>query len=599
MNHVRRLLSVVIVLLAGFPFARAETPKFPDEWFLRPPTPERIRALLAAVPEKGWGPLSAGLYEGALGAFEHGRTDVAESWCYVAAWAETFGRTQSDAGRRWLGTVSKAGLLNPNVNQRAIASLPQEPLAALLSPDLLVWLLGDRTFSASFFDQLSDCDYLPQALAILRELHAADPRRFTAYGQLALAIALVYDSPPPPHWPHGQVSPQALPRKLPPPLEAFNFLVESDQRGATLQKLATLSVSELKFAVDLAAPFSELVWAQKQIKFPLSQLPKTYDLVRYRNDRLEAQQYVWPSPGYELARIYSEGGICVDQAYFASQAGKARGVPTLLFHGEGQDGRHAWFGYLGSGRRWVLDAGRYAEQRYVTGVATDPQTWADLSDHDLQFLSEGFRMLPPYRQSRQYELFATRYLRLGKNRQAADAARKAVNCERRNLAAWETLLAASAGADVRVREGLLREASLALQRYPDLNAFFVRALADSLRARGEASAADFEERAITRKNQGARADLAVDQAVEMMTRVFKDTPLPEQLRVFRQVLRQYGNGAGMDFYDRVVSPLVAALVSQQHRGEARMVLAETRTVLKPEAGSQLDKEMKASLESLK
>ncbi len=586
-------------MLAGFFPAHAEAVNFPGEWFLHQPVPEKIQSVLAAVPEKGWGPISAGLYQGALGAYERGQFDVAESWYYVAAWAETLGQTQADAGRRWLETVSRARLLNPNVNQQAIGSLPSEPLAKLVPPNLLAWLLGDRAFSAAFFDQLSAEDYLPQVLAILRDLHAADPHHFATYGQLALAIALVYDSPPPNYWPHGQVKPAALPRQLPQPVDAFNFFVDSDLHGVTLHKLATLSASELKFAVDLAAPFSELQWAQRQIKSTLAQLTKTYDLVRYRNDRLEAQQYVWPSASYELARIYSEGGICVDQAYFASQAGKARGVPTLLFRGEGQDGRHAWFGYLGAGQRWVLDAGRYAEQRFVTGVAIDPQTWADLSDHDLQFLSEGFRKLPPYQQSRQYELFAKLYLRLGKTKEAAAAARKAVNAERRNLAGWETLLVTVESADFRAREGLLREAELALQRYPDLNAFFVRARAESMRARGEGSAADFEERTIARKNQGARFDLAVDQAAETVARVIKDTPLPEQMRVFRLTLRQYGEATGMDFYDRVVVPFVNALVAQQHRGDAKVALAEARLVLKPAALSQLDKEMKTLAESLK
>ena len=586
-------------MLFGLSSLRSETLKFPDEWFVRAPTSERIQALLASVPGKGWEPLSAGLYQGAISAFEHGQVDVAEAWYYVAAWSELLGRSQAETGQRWLEAVGKAQLLNRNVDQNALRSLPDLPLSGQFSPELTAWLLGDRAFSAAFFDQLSPYDYLPQALAILRQLHAADARRFASYGQLALAIALVYDSPPPPDWPHGQVTTQALPRRLPRPLDAFNFFVDSDLHGATLQKLGALPVSELKFAVDLAAPFDDLQWAQKSLKFTLPQLPKSYDLVRYRTDRLDAQQYVWPGDSYGLPRIYSEGGICVDQAYFASQGGKAKGVPTLLFRGEGQDGRHAWFGYLGTGQRWVLDAGRYAEQRYVTGVAIDPQTWADLSDHDLQFLSEGFRKLPPYRQSAQFELFAKLYLRLDRKKEAAIAARKAVNLERRNLAAWETLLAASAGADITVREALLREGSLAFQRYPDLNAFFIRALADSMRGRGATSAAEFEERAIARKNQGARADLAVDQAAEMVSHVLKDTPLVEQVRVYKQVLQQYGSGAGMDFYDRVVVPFVDALAEQQHRGDAKMAIINARSALKPEAGSQLDKEMRTLADSLK
>ncbi|HTJ78862.1 MAG TPA: hypothetical protein VL357_07670 [Rariglobus sp.] len=578
---------------------KAEILKFPDEWFARPPTPERIQALLTAVPDKGWEPLSAGLYAGAINAFERGHMDVAESWYYVAAWAEMLGHSQSRTGHDWLEAAKGTPVLNPSVSMSALQSLPDEALSRLLSPEVTAWLLGNRSFSASFFNQRSSLDYLPQVLAILQQLHDADRAKFSTYAQLALAIALVYDSPPPPSWPHRQVTTQALPRLLPRPLDAFNFLADADQHGMTLQKLATLPASELKFAVDLAAPFPELVWVQKTLKFTLAQLPKNYDLIRYRNDRLDAQQYVWPGDSYELARIYKEGGICVDQAYFATETGKARGVPTLFFRGEGQDGRHAWFGYLGSGQRWMLDAGRYADQRFVTGVAIDPQTWTDLSDHDLQFLSEGFRKLPPYQQSCQYELFARLYLQIGKKTEAASAARKAVNYERRNLEAWETLMAASAGVDFRAREALLREASLAFQRYPDLNAFFVRSLAASMRARGETSAADFEERSLARKNLGTRTDLAVDQAAEMVSRVLENTPLPQQLSVYNHVLLQYGGGAGVDFYDRVVRPFVRALASQQHPGDAKRALAQARLALKPDFDSQLDHEMTELADSLK
>ena len=40
-----------------------------------------------------------------------------------------------------------------------------------------------------------------------------------------------------------------------------------------------------------------------------------------------------------LPLILQEGGLCVDQAYFAAMVGKAKGVPTLLFRGAGLDGR--------------------------------------------------------------------------------------------------------------------------------------------------------------------------------------------------------------------------------------------------------------------
>jgi len=570
--------------------------RLPDDWFSRAPTPERIKAVQAAAGDEGWTPVAVRLFAGALHAYELRQEDAASAWYLVARWCDLLGRSQASAGRRWLETLSKAGGLTENIDRGEILALPDEPIAKLLTAETGTWLLGDRAFSEAFFNLITPYDCAPRVMAILQQLREADVRRFTTYAQLGMAIALVYDAPPPPQWPHWQVSSEALPRRLPKPLDAFKFLTDSDQTGATLHKLTLVPAAELKFVVDLVAPFPELVWAQRSVKYPLANLAKTYEAVRYRTDRIESQQYVWPGARYDLPEIYGEGGICVDQAYFATQAGKARGVPTLLFSGAGRDGRHAWFGFLGPSQKWVLDAGRYQEQRYVTGVAIDPQTWGQLSDHELAFLSEGFRRLPPYRQSRQHQVFAELYLKLKQKPAAAAAARKAVNYERRNVDAWELLVEANEGVAPSVREGILREAAQALQRYPDLSAPFVRALALSLRARGEASAAEFEERSLARRGQmGGRSDLGVDQAVSVMG----SAAPADQLRLYKQMLQQYGRDAGVDFYDRVTKPLLVQMLEAKRRGEMMQVLLQTRATLKPEPDSQFDRELAAWIEKAK
>ena len=560
----------------------------PDDWFTRLPTADRIKVVQSAAASDGWDPVARRLFAGSIRGYESHQEDAASAWYLVGRWCDLMGKSQAKAGRGWLETMSKAGGLHPNIDQASIFALPDRPIADLVTDETITWLLGDRAFSETFFSLVSPYDCLPRAIAILQALRESDARRFAAYTQLALAIALVYDVPPPPQWPHWQVSAEALPRRLPAPQEAFKFLTDADQSGATLHKLGSLPASELKFTVDISAAFPELVWAQRSVKFSLVDLKKSYEAVRYRPDRIEAQQYIWPEVSYDLPRIYKEGGICVDQAYFATQAGKARGVPTLLFSGSGRDGRHAWFGYLGQGQKWVLDGGRYEEQRYVTGVACDPQTWSLLSDHELSFISEGFRRLLPYRQSRQHQMFAELYLRLGQNAAAAAAARKAVNYERRNIEAWELLLAANADAPARGRETLLREAAQAMQRYPDLNGQFVHALAASLRERGEVSSAEFEERSLVRRGQaGGRSDMGVDQAVALMA----GAAPADQGHVYKQMLQQYGRGGGVDFYDRVTRPLVTQMIAEKRRGEALKVISQTRAVLTPEIDSQLDREM--------
>ncbi len=567
----------------------------PDDWFTRPPTPERIKVVQAAA-EGGWEPLAGRLYAGSLRAYELRQEDAAFAWYHVARWCDLLGKSQKATGLQWLETVHRAGAMHRNIDQQKVIALPDEPVARLLTPETGAWLLGDREFAESFFGLVNNLDLPSGVVGVLQALLDADARRVAEYRQLALAVALVYDTPPPPQWPHWQVEVAVLPRRLPSPVKAFQFLADADKSGRTLHKLGTVGAAELKFAVDLAAPFSELSWAQQSVKLPLNDLVKSYEAVRYRRDRIEAQAYVWPGERYDLPFIYTEGGICVDQAYFATQAAKARGVPSLLFSGAGRDGRHAWFGYLGTGKKWVLDAGRYEEQRYVTGVAIDPQSWALLSDHELVFLSEGFRRLPSYRQSRQHQVFAELYLKLGQKPAAAAAARKAVNYERRNVAAWDVFLAASEDAPFAQRETLLREAALAMQRYPDLNGRYVRALAASMRERGATSAAEFEERALVRRGQvSGRTDVGVEQAATMMAAAAPT----EQVRVYKQVLQQYGRDAGIDFYDRVTKPLLNQMIAEKRRAEGEQVIMQTRTVLKPEFGSQFDLELTEMAAKLK
>jgi hypothetical protein len=340
------------------------------------------------------------------------------------------------------------------------------------------------------------------------------------------------------------------------------------------------------------APFPELEWALGNVREPLGELPATYAMIRYRTDRVTSGAAVWPGATYRLEDILKNGGICADQAYFATECGKAHGVPTLLFYGAGNDARHAWFGYLDANQKWQLDAGRYAEQRFVTGLARDPQTWREFSDHELQFLTEHFHALPSFRQSQVHAGFAAEMLAAGDAAGAAKAARKAVNFERRNQNAWEILFAATGrqGRDARALEALMREAALAFQRYPDLEAYYVNRVAESLRARGETSAADAEIRRIAHKNEGERIDLSVQQARNLLLQSMAGQPLPEQIRTYNSVVDTFGRGAGMGVFDEGVTVFVEHLAQLRQPGEAARALERARRTLKVDPNSQLDAE---------
>ena len=574
--------------------ARAQLPPeiAQSEW-ADPPTRARLASLIDYAGREGWASLTAPLRAAALGAYGRGRLPAAEVWFDDYRWSSLFSESQGRCVADWIRAVKEKGVAYDALSGK----YPQgkEPLGALVSSETQAWLLGHPAFSREFFALLSSVDYLPAVLRTLDEIRFREPARFARYASLALAVAVVYDVPPPPWWPHAQVSAEALPRRLPAPFAAFSWFCGEDEAGRTLHALDLLTAEELKFVVDAAAPFAELTWSQLVVQYRLDHFDRTYFIPKYRMDRVLSGAAVWTGQPYTLQSILAQGGICVDQAYFASEAGKARGIPTLLFSGAGRDSRHAWFGYLDENRHWRYDAGRLAEQRFVTGRARDPQTWLEISDHELQFLSERFHLLPSYAQSHVHAEFAADLLGAGDAAGADRAARSAVNYEPRNLVGWEMLLAANAraGMPAAAQEGVMREAARAFHKYPDLELGFLTRVEASLRARGEGSVADYEERSRASRLHGDRSDLSVQEARDILLRSLASDPPEAQGRTYESLLKSFGAGSGVAFFDQVVVVFAEHLAQAGDRVGAERVVVEARSTLRAGAGSQLDHDFDA------
>jgi hypothetical protein len=586
---LKRFLLFSLLLLV--PALAQENGTIPVEEIRRAPSPARIAGLMDRATAQGWGSVMLALRTAAQQAYET-NTGYAPQWYYLYRWSRLLGTPYQKAIQDWIKAVEKSGVAHQNMAERY--EFRPGSLSAGLTRELQLAVLGNAALSEEFFQLLSPVDNPAEVLAILQKLHQQDATLFNAYPSLALAIAVVYDVPPSPAWPHGQVKPGVLPRKLPLPEQAFLYLAKLDRTHGTLQRLNRLPAAELKFLVDIIAPFSELDWARKNVPQGLADLGKAYDSVKYRKDRVTANQYIWPGPAYTLPLILQQGGICVDQAYFASTAGKAKGIPTIMFRGAGLDGRHAWFGYLDAAQRWQLDCGRYAEQKFVVGLAFDPQTWGNINDHELLFITERFRALPTYKLSVMNSEFAGDYLREGKLALAAKAAREAVNRDRRNLDGWNILLAAQAAmspTDLRGRETILREAVLAFQKYPDLEISFSRRLIETMRGRGETSLAIFEEQRLAKKYQASREDLSIDQAATTVARSMAQDDMATRIKVFNRVLDTSGKGAAIDFYDKVVLPFVQHLAVEGQVPAALQALERAKRTLRVESGSQLEGEI--------
>lgn len=463
------------------------------------------------------------------------------------------------------------------------------PLAARLQPEILAEWINDEVLSRLLFENLSPDDYAPAVLARLQEIRLAHPAKFREYRALAVALALVYDQAFPPFWPHHQVDAKILPRQHIAVPDFFDFWVKSNESRALLLDLRTLSPGQLKFLIDAPLEVSEFDWARKNVKLSRNNFAKAFSAVSYDFDRLKRQEFDWPGTSYTLLDLREQGGICVDQAYYATIAGKAHGLPTLYFSGQGTDGGHAWFGYMKTADKWELDCGRYENQNYAVGEALDPQTWQPISDHELAFLSRRFRDKPEFAASQDDLLMAVLLESKGDTVRAAKAFDSAVQVCPENSDAWDAKadFLYRTGAPVNQRRAHFEAAIRQFPNDRDIRAHQQQELAAVLREAGDPRAAETLEKSIVSANKRRRSDLSVTMAAQKLTALAAEKKFDEAFATYRSQLSRLGKTGGGNFFLEITRPFVRALADAGDTARAVEAVSLARKALRPEPGSIL------------
>lgn len=460
--------------------------------------------------------------------------------------------------------------------------------------DFLLELAADPVFLAEFFRNLSLDDFVPVVITRLEQLHDAHPGKWAQYRALMLAFALVYDQRPPSFWPHHQVD-AALVLPMGESLaDRFAYYARANDAGKLEHDLRRLRVAELKFVVDAPIPRSELEWAAKNVRARRNQFDRAFTAVNYDEQRARNGVFDWPRDKgrYLLSNIELWGGICVDQAYFASIAGKAKGIPTLFFSGQGSDGGHAWFGYLrGADGKWELDAGRYLNQNYAVGEALDPQTWLPISDHELLYLS-GKATHSPNQDAALGDLaMAELFARNGDEARRLEATQSALHNAPAYAAAWDAREQALQAADD--NEGLRDLYAAGIDKFQgteDLKVRYQTRLADFERTRGDVKLAGKLEQQMVTQNRRGRADLSTAAAADTLARLVDSGDYQSALREFNSLARKLGGQGGGNFFYGVVRPLVEDLREAGREKDAQNVMQESRRRMAFEPDSILAKE---------
>jgi transglutaminase-like putative cysteine protease len=262
------------------------------------------------------------------------------------------------------------------------------------NPPLAQWLLDHAEVRRLLFRSLADVDSPETALIQFAELQAAEPQKVLEYPNLAVAFATARKL----HYNRKQP-------KVATTVESFNYY--SDPKRQFRYDLKEMPFELSRYLADTRLNIAERDWAARKY-FRTADLGPAYFDVKYDND-----SYMKKVPkkidalDFTLPNLFKVGGVCIEQAYYASEVAKALGVPAAIVYGKGESGiEHAWFTYFqlnpaGTSASWAGGAGRYQNQLYFTGNVFNPATGKQILDSELVLV--GAAALLPLKRREQAE----------------------------------------------------------------------------------------------------------------------------------------------------------------------------------------------------
>jgi hypothetical protein len=470
----------------------------------------------------------------------------------------------------------------------------------LLRPELeaaFVALGKEPEVRKVFLKSLHPEDNQPRALALFLSLAAIHPEQVKKYASLATAYAVVFDQSFPRDWPHHQVPQEDLPLEAVSLADRFADLVKAHSMRKLEYDPSQLSVSELKFVIDHPLTIEELEWARSEVPFRRSGFEKIFSSINYDRRRLLASAFSWPHGKYSLASIRAKGGICVDQAYFGSMVGKAKGIPTLTFVGQGSGGGHAWFGFLKNPGRWETDCGRYENQNYPVGNAIDPQLWKPITDDELGALARGEKNLSGFR-GKAVDYFAWALV----NQEAPFYRESLVRARTLHptfVDVWkkEAEWVETSENDLREKRNFWDKWLKAFSNTIDLKIEGQKKLAEIYDQMGNPRQAEKIRSLIVSQNRSGRFDLAIAEGAEQVMAKVRDKNWTEAERSYERMVKDFEKTAGGELFYGLIRPYVRALIEADQRKRAMdaVEFLKKRKVLDMSSGSILAGEMKKLL----
>ncbi|WP_439626441.1 hypothetical protein [Gemmata sp.] len=234
------------------------------------------------------------------------------------------------------------------------------------------------------------------ALGVFRDLWRADADAVKKNDELAVAVAVVWDSPRGPYdYRQHQTRVRAtLPDGVAKVGALENFRYALDRQAKLKGPQQQLPWEFLVHTVNHRTPVDERDWAaanylKRRANIGTCYKDVEYDMVMLRTESKTCKLNDKP---YTLASLKQFGGVCAMQADFAARVAKSIGVPAEYVTGEANSGGlHAWVMWAEvkavnkDAVTFTLESfGRYNLDHYYVGTLTDPQSGKGTTDRDLE-----------------------------------------------------------------------------------------------------------------------------------------------------------------------------------------------------------------------
>jgi hypothetical protein len=268
---------------------------------------------------------------------------------------------------------------------------------------IMAWLNQNPEVKELLFTSIDpESDRIENALSVFKDLYHVGPDKLKTYANIAVACSVVWDDPKSIYDYRGH---QIRTRSELPDgatnnrhVENYKYLIDTD---AVLKGiLLNLPWELLVHVVNHSTPIAERNWVLSNYLKRKAHIGTSYKDVKYDTEMLRSEMRNGPGKGecriggkpYTLENLSKYGGVCAQQADFASRVAKSLGVPAEYVGGEGNSGgRHAWVMWveIKSATKDKLDVtllseGRYLLDQYYIGTLKDPKSGRDITDREME-----------------------------------------------------------------------------------------------------------------------------------------------------------------------------------------------------------------------